>query len=63
MTNKEIKDCLQNFIDRIHKCASQKEAIKIREQIEEFYNTHDVPNEDDILLQSGLCEMLAMMAL
>ena len=63
MTKQEIKACLQDFINRIQACASQKEAKRIREDIEEFYKVHDVPAEEDILLQSGYCEMLAMMAL
>ncbi len=63
MTKIEIKKHLRGFINEIKVCASQEEAIEIRRRIEDFYNENDVPEEDDILLQSGFCELLAMIAL
>ena len=33
----------------------------IRQRIEDFYDTHDIPEEIDVLAQSGFCEALAMM--
>lgn len=62
MIEKRIYEMLQGFIDEINICRTVEEARDIRDRIERFYETNSVPESEDILAQSGFCEMLAMMA-
>ncbi len=61
--NERIRKILQGFIREIMDCCSSESAREIQGRINQFYMDHDVPAEIDVLDQSGMCEMLAMLAL
>ena len=62
MTETEIKEQLRSFMEEIYACHSAERAQEIRKRIHEFYESVNVPSEIDELADSGLCEVLAMMA-
>lgn len=62
MSKKELHIKLLGFIEAIRTVETRGAAKELQKQIENFYNSNDVPEEEDLLANSGFCELLSMLA-
>lgn len=62
MANESVRVAMQQFVKEIYSCRSPEKARELQHRISDYYASHTVENEDDMIMKSGVGEMLYMLA-
>ena len=61
LSRDECRRITQEFKNEVMNCRSVEKAREIDKRVKAFHQEYDVPDEDNVLLQSGFGEALHMM--